>query len=187
MTPALRLGQFGGFRILPPGWTIEWRRFFEVNGAGDGELQLTRLIDTKLANPLANLPVEIGGSRPSLIDRNLTRGARLALPSGQDVAAAMGVTPLSDVELELPDGGPAPLWYYILREARLLADGQHLGPVGGRIVAEVFLGLLAKDPSSYLRKDPGWSPFLQPANQTTFTMPDLILASGHGLEVTSRP
>ena len=184
--PALALKQFGGFRILPPFWTIEWRRFFEVDGAGDGELQLTRLIDTKLANPLAHLPVEIGGTRPSLIDRNLTRGARLALPSGQDVAAAMGIAPLTDAELELPGGGPAPLWYYILREARVRADGHHLGPVGGRIVAEVFLGLLSKDPSSYLRNDPTWTPFL-PSATGTFSVPDLIKASGHGLEVTNLP
>lgn len=184
--PALKLQQFGGFRILPAFWTIEWRRFFEVDGAGDGELQLTRLIDTKLANPLADLPVEIGADRPSLIDRNLTRGARLALPSGQDVAAAMGLTPLTDAELELPGGGPAPLWYYILREAQVRAQGHHLGPVGGRIVAEVFLGLLAKDPSSYLRNDPTWTPFVE-SSTDTFSMPDLIKASGHGLEVTNLP
>lgn len=181
------LGHFGGFRILPPFWTIEWKRFFEVTGDGDGQLQHTRLIDTKLANPLANMPVEIGGDRPSLIDRNLTRGARLALPSGQDVAAAMGETPLTDIELELPGGGPAPLWYYILREARVRAGGRHLGPVGGRIVAEVFLGLLSRDPSSYLRKAPAWRPFLPATTAGTFTMPDLITVSGHGLGVTTTP
>jgi hypothetical protein len=179
------LGHFGGFRILPPAWTIEWKRFFEVDGAGDGALQHTRLIDTKLARPLAAMPPEIGGDRPSLVDRNLTRGARLALPSGQDVAAAMGETPLSDTELELPGGGPAPLWYYVLREARVKAAGRHLGPVGGRIVAEVFLGLLSRDPSSYLRKAPTWQPFLPAKVAGTFTMPDLITLSGHGLEVTS--
>jgi hypothetical protein len=30
--------------------------------------------------------------------------------------------------------------------------------VGGRIVAETFLGLLRGDPSSYLRAEPRWSP-----------------------------
>lgn len=185
--PAKRLQQFGGFRILPPFWTVEWRRFFEVDGDGDGPLQLSRLIDTKLANPLAALPVEIAGDRPSLIDRNLTRGARLALPSGQSVAAAMGVTPLTDEELELPGGGPAPLWYYVLREARVQAEGRHLGEVGGRIVAEVFLGLMSRDPSSYLRQEPAWRPFLPAATAATFTVPDLIRMSGHGLGVTGPP
>lgn len=58
----------------------------------------------------------IGGNRPSLIDRNLTRGARMLLPSGQDVAARMGAEVLTDEELGLPGGGPAPLWFYVLRE-----------------------------------------------------------------------
>ena len=48
--PDHRLSSFGGFRILPPLWTIEWRRFFEVDGAGDGALQHSRLIDAKLAD-----------------------------------------------------------------------------------------------------------------------------------------
>jgi len=99
----------------------------------------------------------------------------------------MGEKVLTDGELELPDGGPSPLWYYILREAQKRADGQHLGPVGGRIVAEVFLGLLEKDPSPYLRHDPRWRPFLKARKPRDFTMPDLIELAGHGLEVTNLP
>ena len=45
-----------------------------------------------------------------------------------------------------------PLWYYVLKEAELVADGLHLGPVGGRIVAEVLIGLLQTDPNSYLAR-----------------------------------
>ena len=175
-------GIFGGFRILPPLWTIEWARFFEVDGAGSDARQQTRLIDTKLADPLAALPPEIAGNRPSLIDRNLTRGARLLLPSGQDVAQHMGADVLTDAELGLPGGGPAPLWYYVLREAEVQAGGHHLGQVGGRIVAEVFLGLMEKDPSSYLRNEPRWTPFL--ASGGDFTMPDLLAFTGHGLGQT---
>jgi Animal haem peroxidase len=180
---------FGGFRILPPFWTIEWARFVEVDPTpiGIDGPQPSRLIDSKLANVLAALPPEIGGSRPSLIDRNLTRGARLLLPSGQDVAAYMGAEVLSDAELELPGGGPAPLWYYILKEAQVQAQGHHLGQVGGRIVAEVFLGLLEKDQSSYLRNQPGWKPFLPSANEGDYAMPDLISFTGHGLDKISGP
>lgn len=181
------LGHFGGFRILPPFWTIEWARFFEVEGAGSGDLQLTRLIDTRLADPLKELPPEIGGARPSLIDRNLTRGARMLLPSGQDVAGRMGAAVLTDDELGLPGGGPAPLWYYVLREAEVQAGGEHLGEVGGRIVAEVFLGLMEADPSSYLRNQPDWTPFLPSATAGDFTMPDLVAFAGHGLGVTDLP
>jgi hypothetical protein len=92
----------------------------------------------------------------------------------------MGASVLTDEELGLPGGGPAPLWYYVLKEAEVRADGRSLGPVGGRIVAEVFLGLLEKDPSSYLRNDPSWRPFL--GEDGDFTMPDLIRVAGHGLD-----
>jgi hypothetical protein len=53
-----------------------------------------------------------------------------------------------------------PLWYYILKEAQLMADGLHLGPVGGRIVGEVFVGLLQTDPGSYLSVQPDFTPTL---------------------------
>ena len=94
---------------------------------------------------------------------------------------------LTDDDLELPGGGPAPLWYYILKEASVQADGQHLGEVGGRIVAEVFLGLMEKDPSSYLRNQPTWKPFLDAATSDDFTVPDLIKFTDHGLQVTNIP
>ncbi|MGR2751843.1 peroxidase family protein [Agromyces arachidis] len=181
------LGHFGGFRILPPGWTIEWARFFELGGAASADLQPSRLIDTKLANVLTRLPPEIGGSRPSLIERNLLRGARLLLPSGQDVARHMGFAVLTDAELDLPSPGPAPLWYYVLKEASVQAAGRHLGETGGRIVAEVFLGLLEKDPSSYLRNEPGWKPFLPSTIAGDFTAGDLVAVAGHGLGVTDSP
>lgn len=63
--------------------------------------------------------------------------------------------------------GNAPLWYYILREAELanlaevdgrMLGGACLGEVGGRIVAEVLIGLLLKDEQSYLNRHPRWRP-----------------------------
>ena len=68
----------------------------------------------------------------------------------------MGIPPLSNTELaELQTIRPSfvqstPLFYYILKEAQLREDGLRLGPVGARIVAEVFIGLLQLDPDSYL-------------------------------------
>ena len=97
----------------------------------------------------------------------------------------MGMTVLTDAELALPDGGPAPLWYYLLKEAELQANGEHLGEVGGRIVAEVLLGLLEKDPSSYLRNQPNWKPFLPAVTSGDFTIRDLITFSGHGLSTVT--
>jgi hypothetical protein len=175
------LSHLGGFRILPARWQIEWRRFFEIEGKRDPDMQLARKIDIQVAPPLHALPPEVAPVVASLAQRNLTRGARLGLPSGQAVAYAMGVEPLTDDELALPEPGPAPLWYYVLREAELRAEGRHLGPVGGRIVAEVFLGLLQEDPSSYLRNEPGWTPFLPGGTTDDFTMPDLIAFTRFGL------
>ena len=54
--------------------------------------------------------------------------------------------------------GEAPLWFYILKEAEIVGTGRELGPVGGRIVAEVLVGLLQKDPNSYLYLQPTWKP-----------------------------
>jgi hypothetical protein len=51
--------------------------------------------------------------------------------------------------------------------------GRHLGPVGGRIVAEVLAQLLAGDPSSYRRAWPAWTPELPRADAGDFTMGDL--------------
>jgi hypothetical protein len=37
-------------------------------------------------------------------------------------------------------------------------SGDRLGPVGGRIVAEVVVTMLDRDPASVRSADPGWRP-----------------------------
>jgi hypothetical protein len=63
--------------------------------------------------------------------------------------------------------GRTPLWYYILREAERFGNmrdptdifgGQHLGPVGSRIVVETFVGLLWMDQTSFLHAPAGFKP-----------------------------
>ena len=75
-----------------------------------------------------------------------------------------------------------PLWFYVLREADVFQDGERLGPVGARIVAEVMLGLLEGDGTSYLAQDPDWQPFLptiDPARKNDdFTMVALLRFAG---------
>lgn len=181
------LRHFGGFRILPRSWQVEWRRFFEIDGQRAPEMQLTRKIDTQIAPPLLDLPPEQATVITSLAERNLRRGKALGLPSGQAVSRLMGIAPLTDAEVGLPGGGPAPLWFYILREAEIRGAGQHLGPVGGRIVAEVILGLMLADPSSYLHINPGFTPFLPSATAGDFTLPDLISFTGFGLTPITGP
>lgn len=68
-----------------------------------------------------------------------------------------------------PLHGNAPLWYYVLREGEhhgasdpnqegVSFGGQHLGPVGSRIVAETFIGLLWLDKGSFLHSSRGFTP-----------------------------
>jgi hypothetical protein len=127
----------------------------------------------------------------SLAFRNLLRGKLLRLPSGQDVATEMKVPVIPDDKIILfsaqdgskeTDGdagkpaptitdispafkGHCPLWLYILAEARRnFYSAEHraaLGPVGGRIVAEVFLALLNFDKDSIVN-NPGWKPMVEP-------------------------
>ena len=112
----------------------------------------------------------------SLAQRNLLRGLTFELASGQRVARAMNLSRLKREQLAdlrpLGFDEDTPLWLYILREAEILADGKRLGAVGGRIVAEVLLGLLQGDDNSYLRQDPGWRPAF--GRDGCFTITDLL-------------
>ena len=65
----------------------------------------------------------------------------------------------------------------MLKEAEQVADGLHLGPVGGRIVAEVLIGLLETDSHSYLARKPKWTPTLASAG-TSFRMKDFLVFAG---------
>ncbi|MEX2378234.1 MAG: heme peroxidase family protein, partial [Dehalococcoidia bacterium] len=149
-----------GFRPLPPQWTLDWDLYL-----GDGpDMQPSRKIDTRLAPGLRTLPVNVAGhgGATSLAFRNLLRGFRMGLPSGQAVARAMGVRRARIQEVEdgwdhEALGHEMPLWHYILKEAEI-GGGEMLGPVGGRIIAEVFTGLAKGDPNCFLNIDPGWTP-----------------------------
>jgi hypothetical protein len=93
----------------------------------------------------------------------------------------MGVEPLSTSEVGLYDLGwksETPLWFYILKEAEVRNRGERLGEVGGRIVAEVLLGLLDGDPSSYRNAGTEWQPVLPGARTGHFTMTDLFRFAG---------
>jgi len=55
--------------------------------------------------------------------------------------------------------------------------GFHLGPVGGRIVGEVVIGLLQSDPASWVAKQPEWTPTLQNPG-AGFRMVDFLTFAG---------
>lgn len=175
------LTDLGGFRALPADLELEWDLFFwreRIAGVTISSRRINHRISTRL------FAVPGRGELPRL---NLQRGSALDLPSGQSIADAM-TEPKLDAD-DLPLRGvksdsvrrelleATPLWYYILCEAGTKqhgGGGQHLGPVGGRIVAEVLAGLLEGDPSSYLSTDPSWRPMLPSGTSGDFTMMDLV-------------
>lgn len=154
-----------GRRERPPKTEItDWSYYFGPDP------QFARKIDTVLIEALRELPLDptrgAPGARLSLPLMDLRKGSRLGLPTGQSAAEAMGLAeserlkpedfPELRFELE-PLARTTPLWYYCLKEAQRFGSGSKLGPVGGRIVADVLVGLLLADPTSYLVK-PNWQP-----------------------------
>jgi len=200
-----------GFRPMNPQWGLDWGRFIDLDvraydsddaAVKEKRLQFAYRLDTSLVNILAQLPAVVATNPSSLAARNLIRGLRLGLPSGQAVAQAMHVTPLDDKDIHIGQGlesglpqltiagvangafnGKCPLWTYILAEAMLkmqpvkipviedkTIQTPRLGPVGGRIVAEVFLGLMFHDAHSMLRQAPSWAPKAGP----DYTLKDFV-------------
>jgi hypothetical protein len=165
---------------------IGWQTFFDFR---DGEVKPRKRIDTRLSTPLFNLPLGAiaDGSLPtSLPQRNLLRHLTWQMPSGQRIAETMHAPVLSPRDLGELAGyrlgleRSTPLWYYVLREADLISGGQHLGPVGGRIVGEVIIGLLQADRDSILSAAArGWRPTLPTrAGDGNFRMVDLLTFAG---------
>ncbi len=155
-----------GFKATVPQWAMDWRRFVDLEKLDYGtpeppkkdinklRLQLAYKIDTSLVDPLRMLPPSIASDPPpSLAARNLLRGWRLGLPTGQAVARAMGLEPMHDDDLligkftgdpadlkgaitDAKAGGAAfkkncPLWTYILAETRLHASTVTLDTLNG--------------------------------------------------------
>ena len=168
-----------GFRPLAAPHVIDWSLLFDV--PGHPPAQRAKPIDGQLPASLIRLPesitgtVEVGAYR-SLASRDLQRGMGTALPSGEAVAHAVGVLPLTRQELALGDWpDETPLWLYILREAAVRGGGDRLGDVGGRIVGEVIVGIIRRDPESYLANDPSWRPTLPSHQPGEFKIRDLLL------------
>jgi hypothetical protein len=147
-----------GGRELPAGRQIDWGNFIEelTRPENVAHVNISRKIDPLISSSLFVLPIpgaEAQGSNV-LAFRNMTRADFYGMASGQDVAKAMGIPPIdADAIIDnLPAFGQAtPLWYYILAESSRATNGKFLGPVGGRIVADVFVRLMQIDKDSILR------------------------------------
>jgi hypothetical protein len=198
----------GGARA--PRRFIGWQTFFDFS---DGQVKPNKLIDTTISTPLFTLPLRAIPPHTgpvALPQRNLLRHLTWSLPSGQAVARHMGIRLLSsDYFPELASYGlgfesSTPLWYYMLRESAVIQTtqptlvpsppptatttrgGLRLGPVGGRIVGEVILGLLTADPTSYLSAQPGWQPILPTRNGSTGTFRMIDFLTYARVDPTSR-
>jgi hypothetical protein len=187
-----------GGRQIATDHVIFWPNFLPIDGqpptaaAGTGQLvaNISRKIDTLLSSGLFGLPIP--GAEPAgsaiLAKRNIQRAREYGLPSGQAVATrlqaddpSIHVYTNAEIMSAIPRLAPAladpsyldqaPLWLYILAESKIVQDGEKLGPVGSRIVAEVMGGLLANDVRSYYRRS--WSP---PGG--AFRAQDLLGAAG---------
>jgi Animal haem peroxidase len=153
-----------GFRSVACERRVDWKLFFDAPGATPA--QRSKKIDGKLVRALIELPVAVTGeceieAYHSLAVRDLQRGHGVGLPSGESIARYIGVAPLTAEQVGIASTGwrgETPLWYYILREADVCAGGNQLGPVGGRIVAEVLVGLIDADKTSYRHNNQGWQP-----------------------------
>jgi Animal haem peroxidase len=186
---------------LPENWIIEWENFFDPQGGAPRSR--ARRFDTKLVEPLQELRDELGNPLKDcardaesgeisarLAVRNLLRGYLLRMPTGQAVARALGEEVLTEDEITAGSASPeqvrvllqggfldrTPLWYYILVESAVRAEGQHLGPVGSRLIAEVIVGLIQRSPSSILAQQ-DWKPSLG-QQQGKFDLPDLLKFAG---------
>ncbi len=182
---------FFGAPTLPSNWIIDWTRFYDFSGVpgveSNPDSNLAREIDAQLSFALKNLPeFQVMNAPPvfvSLATRNLLRGRLLQLPTGQEVVkrmsdAGLDVGPLSDVEIAAcPQHDivvrhafdkATPLWFYILREAKVRNEGNQLGLLGSRILAETFVGLIEHGPLSVLKERP----------HLRFSMPELLAEVG---------
>ena len=168
-----------GFRPLAPEHVIDWTLLLDV--PGHPSAQRAKPIDGQLPASLIRLPESITGAVEvsayrSLAARDLQRGMATGLPSGEVVAHAVGASLLTREELALGDWqDETPLWLYILREAAVRGGGDHLGDVGGRILAEVIVGIIRHDPESYLTNDPSWRPTLPSHEPGSFRIRDLLI------------
>ena len=159
---------------------VDWSLLFDVPGRPPA--QRAKPMDGVLPRSLIQLPLAITGvvadeAYRSLATRDLERGQGTGLPSGETVARAVGAEPLSEDELALSDHGwegETPLWLYVLRESAVRHGGDRLGEVGGRIVGEVLVEIIRRDPESFLSVDPAWTPTL-PARGERFRLVDLLV------------
>lgn len=186
---------------LPANWPIAWDRFVHPVPAAMPD-RSARKIDTHLNLDLGKMANESPGDSGvmrHLAKRNLRRGYRLNIPSAQGCLNALA----ADFNINLPrlskadllsghtgdavkQGGfetATPLWFYVLKEAEHLSDGNRLGPLGSLLVADTLIGLIHKSPDSFVNAAPGghsWKPqdTVKPNGVKITDVPSMMAAAG---------
>ncbi len=123
-----------GFQPAPANFATDWNFFFNMDK--NVKAQDAYQFDNSLVPALRLIPGPAAGNATTILStRNLLRGQQVGLPSGQDVARALGLKPLRDEQILVgPTLGPkspgvqsitdispafagrAPLWTYVLAE-----------------------------------------------------------------------
>jgi Animal haem peroxidase len=194
-----------GFRPVPAALAVDWSCLFDLPARPPTQrgttpavsrtppTQRAKRIDGRLAASLIQLPEAISGvgdDYGSLAVRDLQRGQGVGLPSGEAVARRLGAEPLTPEQVGLAAAGwrqETPLWFYLLKEAEHRGGGDRLGPVGGRLVGEVLVGIVDADGESYRAVDPAWVPTLPAGRAGRFGLADLLVFSGEVAAAAGRP
>ncbi len=160
---------------LPSNWVADWSRLSTLSSGNPD--QAARKIDTNLSFELGQLPPQADGTEvrpiPNLAKANLRKSHLLNLPSAQGCFSSIEnqigtkLPQLTDAQLSKGKTGAAlenngllnetPIWFYVLKEAEVLHQGDRLGPLGTTLIADTILGLLMNDPQSYWNQ-PGSDP-----------------------------
>lgn len=184
-------GNLGGAKTLPTNWAIDWTRFYDFSEfrgiRNNPKSNRARKINTTLSIGLKGMPgfpADIPIESRSVAVLDLQMGAMLSLPTGQEAAIKFKLDPLEEEQIAegphqkiLEEYGfhqKTPLWYYIMKEAEIENNGERLGQVGSRIVAETIFGLIKSSEYSIL-KDPNWKPDLGRDKDNIFGMADLLV------------
>ena len=135
----------GTYYQLLTDWVIDWKNFVE------GGSNKARTLSPQLVEPLGMLSLK-QSLRFNLAVHDLLRGYLLGLPTGQALARALDITPLTEAEVLMSAvnlkqheilktsgfAATTPLWFYMLAEAQHKRDGMFLGPVCGQLIALVL-------------------------------------------------
>ncbi|WP_204112638.1 peroxidase family protein [Shimia biformata] len=167
----------GDPKVLPSDWQMVWPKMIGATATLRTRRIAARIANNhgEIKSAIVNDAQAPDGGRINLAAETLIRGKRLHLPSAQVLIAWIKanhpLVPLAHIDLQdaatldkaarfttpalrtLLENGLAentPLWLYTLLESQAASDGEQLGPLAGRIVAETLIAAIEADPQGIL-------------------------------------